>query len=154
VSYESGTEKSNEIPPGIIVLGSHRSGTSALAGVLSILGLNFGGDLIPADPGVNEKGYYENRDIVEFNNRLLESLGSGWYDVFEFPPDWADLLTKTEFPGKLSEIFLKGFSTQNNWAIKDPRLCRLLPFWKHQLEVLGSDTYCAFVLRNPIEVAM
>ena len=43
-------------PSAIVVLGMHRSGTSALAGTFSQLGLRLGDELMPAAGDANPKG--------------------------------------------------------------------------------------------------
>ncbi len=47
----------------VIILGMHRRGTSALGGVLELLGVDFGTHLAPPSEH-NEKGYWEHLDIV------------------------------------------------------------------------------------------
>ncbi len=56
----------------IVVTGMHRSGTSAIAQVLSSLGADFGNEniLIPKDRW-NERGYLESKPIVDLNNRMI-----------------------------------------------------------------------------------
>ena len=60
----------------IHVIGMHRSGTSATAGLLGQLGLGMAvdDDLVPASAD-NEKGHWESRSIVQLNNRLLHRFG-------------------------------------------------------------------------------
>jgi len=67
----------------ILVAGMHRSGTSALARTLSLLGCDLPKTLMPASGG-NEAGYWESQAIANLNDELLEScwfglgrLGSG-----------------------------------------------------------------------------
>ena len=55
----------------IFILGMHRSGTSALSGVINALGLDLGTNLMQADV-YNPKGYFENMLVYEFNRSILE----------------------------------------------------------------------------------
>ncbi|MCK9533029.1 MAG: hypothetical protein M0R77_21365, partial [Gammaproteobacteria bacterium] len=65
----------------ILILGMHRSGTSALSGTLNILDVYLGSDLIkPMDQ--NPKGFYENTLLNGLNENLLKKIGSSWDDVF------------------------------------------------------------------------
>ena len=64
----------------VIVLGMHRSGTSALAGMLSLLGIQFGRSLFPPQAD-NPRGYWEHREIVDLDDRMLMALGSSWDDM-------------------------------------------------------------------------
>ena len=51
----------------------HRSGTSLLGGLLSALGIHFPGQQINADVH-NPDGYFEWRDVVDIQERLLIDL--------------------------------------------------------------------------------
>ena len=64
----------------VVVVGMHRSGTSAMAGALAELGLALPDetDLITAGPA-NERGYWELRRFVTFNDRVLEYLNGNWF---------------------------------------------------------------------------
>ena len=50
----------------ILILGMHRSGTSALTGVLSLLDVYLGSELMPASED-NKKGYFENKNLYRIN---------------------------------------------------------------------------------------
>lgn len=58
----------------LIVLGMHRSGTSAIAGFLNKLGITLGSNLMmPTE--YNEKGYFENWYIFRANVNIMQTLG-------------------------------------------------------------------------------
>ena len=63
-----------------MVLGMHRSGTSALARGLQMLGVYLGNDFLSPQPD-NPTGYWEDRNIFEINERLLAVFGLKWEDV-------------------------------------------------------------------------
>ena len=71
----------------VVVLGMHRSGTSAVAGSLQRVGVDFGPRLMPATEA-NARGYYEHIDLVNVHDRLLLALGRSWDDTYPFPPGW------------------------------------------------------------------
>ena len=72
----------------VFVLGMHRSGTSALSGTLNKLGFYLGKELIKEYPD-NIKGFFENKDIVEFNkNKLLPFYNSSWSSIGLLPEKW------------------------------------------------------------------
>ncbi|HEX4083658.1 MAG TPA: hypothetical protein VHY22_02010, partial [Chthoniobacteraceae bacterium] len=54
----------------IVVLGMHRSGTSAFTGLLSLLGVDLGPSLLAAS-SANEAGYWEHGGVVTVHERLL-----------------------------------------------------------------------------------
>src|SRR6202035_3342517 len=66
-------------PCGVVVLGMHRSGTSAFAGTLSRAGFFAGknADLLPAASD-NRNGFFERFDVNGLNNELLAELGGAW----------------------------------------------------------------------------
>ena len=70
----------------VVVLGMHRSGTSAVARALQVVGVSLGSRLMPAMPGNNPKGFWEDVDFHAFNERLLVALGADWRRVRPF--DW------------------------------------------------------------------
>ena len=50
------------------ILGMHRSGTSALSGVLNLAGMDVGTDLMPSTDD-NKNGYFENYKVFWFNEK-------------------------------------------------------------------------------------
>ena len=62
----------------VLVLGMHRSGTSALTRVVSLLGATLPGNLMPQTSD-NEQGYWESYDCVNLNNALLAAAGTTWH---------------------------------------------------------------------------
>ena len=75
------------MPDVIVVLGMHRSGTSAVAGTLTKLGGAAPKHLLTADSG-NPRGYFESVAFMEFHDELLASAGSCWHDWRLFNPGW------------------------------------------------------------------
>ena len=63
-------QQASRVVTAIVVLGMHRSGTSALTRTLSLLGAALPGNLLPSKPS-NETGFWESTDILEFNDRVL-----------------------------------------------------------------------------------
>ena len=58
----------------LLVLGMHRSGTSSLARVFSLLGASLPTNVMPANYG-NEAGYWEPERVVALNDQILEFFG-------------------------------------------------------------------------------
>ena len=137
----------------IFVLGVHRSGTSALMGTLNSLGVEIGTDLLPPSED-NPKGFYENNFVHEINEKILTALNSSWDDLFTLPHNWwnQDYLFN-DYQNEVTDFVKSQFSNTNIFGIKDPRLCRLLPFWKKVFDELLIKTHCVISLRNPFEVA-
>src|SRR5260221_9287576 len=70
----------------VVVVGMHRSGTSALARALPALGVELGNRLMPPIAGENDKGFWEDLDVNELNIEILRRLGAEW-DSLELPMD-------------------------------------------------------------------
>src|SRR5690606_20636375 len=45
------------------------------------------------------------------------------------------------------------FGSSRLFVLKDPRICRLLPFWIEVLEGFGAIPHVVCPIRNPLEVA-
>ena len=129
-----------------LVLGMHRSGTSALTGVMNSLGVDAPGDLLPASQS-NRLGYFEAKEVVELHEDLLASAGSGWADPRKF--DATDESLTKPYQEKLI-AFTQGMEEQT-FVLKDPRICRLLPMWLSILE--NVKTTPLLIVRNPLGVA-
>lgn len=134
----------------ILVLGMHRSGTSAVTRVINLLGADLGGDLLPPAED-NALGFWEHRGIVKIHEELLDALGSSWHSVQPLPAGWLSTTAAITARSKLIDT-LREFSNAPLWAVKDPRLCRLLPLWLLVLDDLNVRAHAVFVVRHPDEV--
>jgi glycosyltransferase involved in cell wall biosynthesis len=133
----------------IIVLGMHRSGTSAVARLLNMMGAYFAPERmeLPVNQA-NPKGYWERRDVVNLNEEIFKALDISWDRLAAFTPKSINSEIVQRFQPYAAEIVL-GLDAQRPWMLKDPRLCLLLPLWMPLLEV----PVCVFVYRSPIQVA-
>lgn len=135
----------------VIILGMHRSGTSVVARITQSLGYELGNRLIEPN-GENPKGFFENQEIVSFNDRLLRHISLSW-DSLGFI--WEENFEKELFKDlffEANDILSENFSNSSFWAIKDPRLCILLPFWQRVIHHFYScEISYLLCLRNPLE---
>jgi hypothetical protein len=134
----------------VVVIGMHRSGTSATAGLLVRLGLTGprGDDLIPATRS-NEAGHWESSQVVGCNARLLQAMGG----IALAPPAVTVSWESAPNYARTRDEALRWFATTDTGApmmVKDPRFCSTLPFWR---DVLPVPMAAVFVLRNPLNVA-
>jgi hypothetical protein len=136
----------------VLVLGMHRSGTSALAGVVARLGAALPKTQIRS-VRFNAKGYGESTVIVRFNDSLLASTGSDWRDFEQFDPHWMASPFAAAYASEARRLIDAEFGDAPVIVLKDPRICRMAPFWLAQLESLGFETYAVLSVRNPLEVA-
>ena len=136
----------------IVVVGMHRSGTSAVARGLKALSVYLGRNFLDAQPE-NPTGYWEDKGIVELNERVLKALRLTW--------DGVAPIARRSFGGwrmwrlrrEARRYLRRSFIEEPLWGFKDPRTLRLLPFWLrvfHESDV--NDAY-VLVIRNPSSVA-
>lgn len=137
----------------LLVLGMHRSGTSALTRVLGLLGAELPEHLMQPQPNSNETGFWEPVEIVDTHDELLRSVGSSWDDVAEFPRHWFGSRAAEQYADRLAELVLRNYHDAPLIVLKDPRICRFLPLWLLVLERVGVRPHFAIPIRNPLEVA-
>ncbi|MDG2539377.1 hypothetical protein P5Y53_16995 [Dyella jiangningensis] len=136
----------------ILVLGMHRSGTSAATRVLNLLGADLGTELLqPAQD--NAKGFWEHKQVVAIHERLLAELGRNWQDVRSLPVGWEQSAAAQNARDALVQVLAGDFSESPFWAVKDPRLCRLLPLWLPLSDILNVRFHTLHVSRHPDEIA-
>lgn len=136
----------------VLILGMHRSGTSALAGSLALMGVHLGAQLVPPGPD-NPKGFFEHDAIWRIHQNLLEQLGSDWHDIRPLPDGWLDSNEAEQARMEIIRIIHKEFTTDTVWGLKDPRLSRTLPLWQPIFEALDIQPRIIRLLRHPQEVA-
>lgn len=136
----------------ILVLGMHRSGTSALTGLLGLLGATVPRESMPPAAD-NPLGYWESRRLARFNNRLLESAGTRWNDDALVAPAWFDDPARQADRDEATQLLTEEFPGPGSFACKDPRICRLLPFWKRVFDEAAIDPHAVIMFRDPTEVA-
>ena len=129
-----------------LIMGSGRSGTSMMAGVLAKSGYFMGRNLIPPRPA-NPKGFFEssqiNRDINEVLIRSkISNLtpGHGWIAVSSLIPPKGNPIVRRRVINMV---------TREPFCYKDPRFCYTLPFWKPSLK--NTNFICVF--RHPASTA-
>lgn len=135
----------------ILVLGMHRSGTSALAGALVHLGVAAPRSLMPAT-WENERGYFESMAFMVFHETILAAAKSCWNDwrPLSFPYDTP---LETGYRNRALTLVETEFGDARVFVLKDPRACRLVPFWLRALEQAGIAPHVLIPFRSPQEVA-
>lgn len=136
----------------VVVLGMHRSGTSALAGMLARLGCDLPEAIMPPNE-FNPKGFYESLKAYNLNDAILASGGSSWDDWQTFNPGWYDSPRLEEFLERGAEALQEEYGKSRLFVLKDPRICRLMPFWTRLFTEQKLQPVYVLTHRNPIEVA-
>lgn len=139
----------------VCILGMHRSGTSAIARAVNLLGVYLGepGNLIPPDENINPKGYWEHRIINKIHENILNALSRTWNDIFPMPDEWLTLPQIQPYRRELLDLIEREFAGHPIWGWKEPRTCLFVPLWKEILAESNVDVSYVIVLRNPIDIA-
>jgi hypothetical protein len=142
----------NEKKTAIVVSGMHRCGTSAVAGVLHLLGAAQSSAPMPTKAD-NPRGFFESTRIMQLNDRMLADAGRQWYD-------WQSLEVagpgNSQFDGYREEalqILAREFAGAGLMLLKDPRFSRIMPFWACVLDAAGIRACHVIPVRHPDEAA-
>lgn len=135
----------------ILVLGMHRSGTSALTWLLGQAGADLPLDPLEAQRD-NPAGFWESTGLVAANDRFLKECHSSWYDprALQWPLIRADRLE--ECKAGIRKSIEEGWSNASLLAVKDPRICRFVPLMIEILRDMGISCRALLALRSPDSV--
>ncbi|MCB1866843.1 MAG: hypothetical protein KDG50_15610 [Chromatiales bacterium] len=146
------TRTSSTVVP---VLGMHRSGTSMLARMLNLMGVQLGEPLLEANHA-NVHGFWENRFFLGVDMRALQVMGCHPHG---FAPEErllaaaqsaASLSMPPGVSGPVASYLREQFGDAGLWGWKDPRTVLLYPFWERLLRELGyQDLRPVIILRSP-----
>jgi glycosyltransferase involved in cell wall biosynthesis len=137
----------------IFVFGMARSGTSALARVLSLCGASLPEQLLGANEG-NPTGHWEPLEVLHLNEEFLYSHGSTYYD----PSLRLDEEGAISDPQKAAFIetiigFLNSCPQDRPLVLKEPRIVGLSDYWFEAARRTGFDIKVVIPVRHPEEVA-
>ena len=135
------------------MLGMHRSGTSAITRGLSVLGVDLGDRLMPPAEGNNAKGFWEDIDLNALNIDMLRCLGRDWSHMAMVTAAEVERLRQQGFFLRAVELMRNKMSDSAYFGCKDPRVVKLLPFWREVFNYCGFDVSYVFAIRNPLSVA-
>jgi hypothetical protein len=135
-----------------VVLGMHRSGTSALALALGLLGVELPRSRMGGDQW-NAAGYAESLAFYSLNERILSAAGTKWDDWREINPNWHLLPAAVELRKEAVSTLESEYDAARPFIIKDPRICRLTRFWTDVFQEAGVTPVFVLPIRNPMEVA-
>jgi hypothetical protein len=120
----------------VAVLGMHRSGTSAIAGMLADHGVELGP--VSEQNRFNPRGNREIRELNRLHDRVLDRSGGTWWDPpARIRPHRADYRRRNEILRSIPGETI---------GIKDPRLLLVLDLWR------DLDPRPIGVIRNPVAV--
>jgi predicted O-methyltransferase YrrM len=139
----------------LLVLGMHRSGTSALSGLLCQQG--FSGPQHPdAADSNNPTGYWEPPEIRAVHNAMLGQVQSSWDDLMLPAEIWSPVELDQHLQ-QLEQALQRDYAAPSSnqvAVVKDPRQCRLQPLWNDLLHKHQLQASVLLVVRHPIAVAL
>ncbi len=140
--------------PIVVVIGMARSGTSLIAQALERLGVSFGDNLVEGD-SANVRGYYEHKDIVNHQTRMIQLhyYRKAWDTIGEFQ----------ELPGhkhveaieghlyELGEVLIQGAKANVLFGVKLPLFHRIPVEWGSIFTEVEVEPIYIHAIRDPME---
>ncbi|WP_239456302.1 sulfotransferase family protein [Nocardioides solisilvae] len=136
----------------LFVAGAGRSGTSTLAGILSLLGMHVPQPEVEADAS-NPKGFGEPRWAVDVHDEWLREAGVQVSD--SRPAAWFEtgrISSREPARIRVSDWLETHFAEHPELVVKDPRLSWFLGLWRVAAIRTGATPVFATMLRPPAEV--
>lgn len=98
----------------------HRSGTSALGGVINALGAAGPKTPLPSH-AANPRGFFESAPLALAHDELLASVGSSWLDWRQLNPQRINSEATEPYRQKIKQLLIDEFGDEPLIVIKDPR---------------------------------
>jgi len=127
----------------VIVLGMHRSGTSLMAGILRILGVNMGKELLGAN-AYNVRGYFEDVDFLRLNEKMLSRMKTSWDNP---PRERIDAEKLKSFESEIEKLLSQ---KKGLWGWKDPATV----FFVEQYLPWTENPHFIYCFRNHYDIAL
>ena len=135
----------------ILVMGMHRSGTSAITRALQVFGIQLGEKLMPALPD-NAKGFWEDLEINALNIEMMNAINSDWHNLAPIGVEDVSKLINSKFFLQAVSLLCQKTEDASVFGFKDPRVSKLLPFWKAVFAHCEFSVQYIITLRNPLSV--
>jgi glycosyltransferase involved in cell wall biosynthesis len=135
----------------ILVLGVHRSGTSAFARILNLLGAALPKHMSGANVA-NEAGFWEPERLVALHDEMLAAAGSSWRDWRAFDAISLGPERLVRYKTEIARIIAQDYGAAALFVIKDPRICRFVPLYEDVLSALRVIPLHVLPVRNPLAV--
>ena len=137
----------------IVVLGMHRSGTSVITRGLQVMGVELGDSMMPPIENNNPTGFWEDVDINALNIEMLNAISSDWCRLAQIEPGDVEILRIKGYFLRAVELLRQKTSSMPVFGFKDPRVAKLLPFWKEVFSHCQFDVNYVLTVRHPLSVA-
>jgi GT2 family glycosyltransferase len=140
--------------PIVVVLGMHRSGTSLLANILHLLGVDMA-DMSDHVSPKNAGGFWERPALVDIHDEVLEVIGRPIGQpshLLPLPAAWWRRKEVQALKPKLVAYLREQLQqAASPWGFKDPRTCRLLPLWWEVFREVNVEPIYLHAIRKPAE---
>lgn len=150
--YVMGANNGEILKKAILIVGMHKSGTSAMAGSLYHCGVAFGQYVSSGKPNENSYTLYENSIFIKVNDKILESFGCTAMDLRKLPS--FETIAKGRKHVKTVEKWMRHeyFDQEDLFCIKDPRISLTMPYYLKALNKMDIKPYVIFMTRPCEEV--
>lgn|GEM_PF-1131562 len=137
----------------LVILGMFRSGTSCVATCFQALGFYFGADadLFPAD-GFNQGGYFELKELMNLNRKVLGTLGMQHFRIEEIPADWQELPGMQPHLDAMGALLESKLGGRFLWGWKEPQTSVLMPLYREIFRWKALEPTYVICVRNPLAV--
>jgi hypothetical protein len=137
----------------VLVFGMGRSGSSALARVLSLCGCSLPAKLVDATEA-NPLGHWEPHDALYLNEAFLSEHGASWHDpTLRLQGEIAPHAQRRSAYMEGIRQFLRDLPAAPLQVIKEPRITALSEYWFEAVRELGLAMRIVIPVRHPQEVA-
>jgi hypothetical protein len=117
-----------------------------------LMGAELPKQLVAAGPS-NEAGHWEPERLVSLHDQMLAEAGSSWRDLRTLDLTRLGEDRLAYHKSAIHSIIRDEFDNANVFVLKDPRICRFIPFYRTLLSELGIRVYPIVMIRNPLDVS-
>jgi len=135
----------------LFILGMHRSGTSALSRIFNLLGFAAPKTLMKANSS-NEKGHWESTPVARLNDEILAAMHLEWSDWTLGNTAALRAKDRANFQEDILSTLAQEFPAERPAVVKDPRICRLMEFYRKALDQEKIPASVIIPVRNPLAV--
>jgi hypothetical protein len=136
----------------VLVLGCHRSGTSLVANALPCLGASLGPRA--AWGGRDNPNFGEDLDVLAIDEQIMMAFSRSWDTTAPMPANFErHPMLEFSLGAQALALMADRLTAYPLYGLKEPRMCRLLPFWRKVFAQVGCKVSVVFVVRHPLAVA-
>jgi hypothetical protein len=145
------TNVTGTVRQAILILGMHRSGTSAMAGIGHLLGAAAPAGIMEPEAD-NPTGFWESLPITAHNEAILKVLDCSWYDSLVFDSANIGPASRNDLAPLLASVLTQEFGDAPLFVMKDPRFSIVLDLWLPTFVAMNVSVAPVLALRHPAEV--